>query len=31
MGLLARNWAVGEQAGLSPEEEARLRSLGYIP
>lgn len=30
MALLARRWETGP-ARLSPEEEARLRSLGYLP
>jgi arylsulfatase A-like enzyme len=31
MTLLARTWAPGGSARLTPEEEQRLRGLGYIP
>ena len=31
MDSLAELWSAGPQAQLSPEEEQRLRSLGYLP
>ena len=31
MAILARRWQAGGPAQLSPEEEQRLRSLGYLP
>jgi len=31
MALLARRWESGGKASLTPEEEQRLRGLGYIP